>query len=1492
MSETNQAKSSASGSESVGAALKTSMVLGASDGLIGENQKADIRGREEARADLAIEQWESFSGSSEDEEAQEESTGSARTGRTAGLVSSSAVQGAAAAGTANVAISSDAASSATGASGAGANSGVSDNTAEEGADEESDETEENAREEAEDEAEEDSAGASGTEEETASESASIITETIALVADSSRSFELVVREQPIINSNYEPEAIPDGVTVSESGLLLFDPLANDNDVNDESENFSLDSVAIVDSIGDSVRGQGSVSIIDNQLQFSPGNDFETLASDEEQVVTVQYVMSDDEGTRFSSTVKIIVTGENDIPVAMADTAAGSENQTLLIDVLANDTDADHDDVSASFTLGGVSVVDDNGNPVTGQGSAGIVNNQLQFTPGADFDDLAAGETETVTVRYVMHDDEGAVSESEVIITVTGTNDAPVLSETVLLGSSSEDSLIEITEATLLANASDVDGGQLSVRSLASDQGILSDNGNGSWLFEPHAHFSGTANITFDVFDGVSSTPAGASIVLTPVVDLPALTITPTDNPEMTGESVGLEDTAITLDLTAVLVDSDGSESLSISITDVPEGAVLSAGEQNPDGSWSLTATDLDNLEITPPLNFNGDITLTVTAIATEAATGETASISETLMVNVLPVNDPPSELALSPVALSHTVNTQPMGNGSTFVTLNEHADDFGGLGTGAISLWVKMDSDHANATLLSMTDSTTSTQSFFIAGGVTRSMNDESLTFASMNGSTHFSMMVRQGESYLFDDQWHHVVAVVDGIDNRMYIDGERMAVHFNNGSATTSLFTGTDIDLVNIGSLVRNGDLNGSFGTNGEIAEVGIFGNTVGLDDSSIKALMNQGPDYFDNNDLLFSTDFSGTGDTVTDTSGNGRNGTAFSGNLATRESFTVDAKVAEDDTLLLQEVDLLNGFSDLEGDSLSIQGISVDHGAVVNQGDGHWIFTPDNNFHGEVSFSVEVTDGTSTVTAIRTVTVTSINDAPVAFVDTSNTSENATLTLDVLANDSDVDHNDSPANFSLDSVEIVDASGNPVTGQGSVTIVNNQLQFTPGNDFDDLPASATESVTIRYVMSDDEGETSVSSVNITVTGVNDAPVISEVTALGATGQYSQIIITEAALLANAADVDGDNLSVQNLFTHQGIITDHGNGSWLFTPTAHSSGTANFSFDVYDGATVTSAQASLLLVSDDASGQPINQSSLDIANSTFQIMEGALLGTDVSGKIVADNGYTSLDQWLLNHEGGALTVSLNTADGISWSAGVRLLHSDVNGSAGVEVGRFSGQLSETGQAVQVLEFNDLPAGHYQLVLGNDGFDESSATSALDYPGVVSGEHGYEVAVSGQVSIAALPRDPGQNARISGETWGQTEGILTLAVVNNEAEMVDTDNTLYYEVFNSDTRVGQGAFDFSSAMSPQDISITINNEPLETLTLDEVQVVFHEVNVFGEVVSSQTFGFDQATIPDGDTVTVQGGDGLQGLELIELGLDYFELGFSELTDDMQEQYSG
>ena len=112
-----------------------------------------------------------------------------------------------------------------------------------------------------------------------------------------------------------------------------------------------------------------------------------------------------------------------------------------------------------------------------------------------------------------------------------------------------------------------------------------------------------------------------------------------DAPVVAAEDArGDEANLIPLDIAAALSDSDGSETLSITIAGVPGVASLSAGTDLGDGSWELTPDDLTDLTVTSP--DDAAFELTVTATATESSTGNTVSAATTLGVvieNVAPV---------------------------------------------------------------------------------------------------------------------------------------------------------------------------------------------------------------------------------------------------------------------------------------------------------------------------------------------------------------------------------------------------------------------------------------------------------------------------------------------------------------------------------------------------------------------------------------------------------------------------------------------------------------------------------------------------------------------------------------------------------------------------------------------------------------------------------------------------------------------------------------
>ena len=161
---------------------------------------------------------------------------------------------------------------------------------------------------------------------------------------------------------------------------------------------------------------------------------------------------------------------------------------------------------------------------------------------------------------------------------------------------------------------------------------------GSLQVQPAANWHGSVGVTVAAYsvEPVDPTPdadntmlsfANFTLNVTAVADAPAV--------GAPASVTGTEDTAIALTngvtvLSAALVDTvatNGAEVLSVKISGVPEGSRFSAGSNNGDGSWTIPVSALGTLSITPPLNYSGTMTLTLTAIALELSNGNEAQSS-------------------------------------------------------------------------------------------------------------------------------------------------------------------------------------------------------------------------------------------------------------------------------------------------------------------------------------------------------------------------------------------------------------------------------------------------------------------------------------------------------------------------------------------------------------------------------------------------------------------------------------------------------------------------------------------------------------------------------------------------------------------------------------------------------------------------------------------------------------------------------------------------
>jgi hypothetical protein len=221
----------------------------------------------------------------------------------------------------------------------------------------------------------------------------------------------------------------------------------------------------------------------------------------------------------------------------------------------------------------------------------------------------------------------------------------------------------------------------------------------------------------------------------------------------------------------------------------------------------------------------------------------------------------------------------------------------------------------------------------------------------------------------------------------------------------------------------------------------------------------------------------------------------------IADDQSVTTPEDTAKGITLTGSDVDSTNlTFAILIGPTNGVlNGLNTNTGALL--------YAPATNYNGPDSFTFSVFDGSLYATGTVSITVTPVNDPPVAVDDTATTPEDTSVTIPVLANDSDVDG---------DTLTITLATAT----NGLVSIVGTNLVFTPATNFNGI-------ATINYTINDVHGGTASAIVTVTVTPVNNAPVANnqsvttpEDTTKNIVVSGSDVFVTDHNYYRNPADL------------------------------------------------------------------------------------------------------------------------------------------------------------------------------------------------------------------------------------------------------------------------------------------------------------------------------------------------------------------------------------
>ncbi len=265
-------------------------------------------------------------------------------------------------------------------------------------------------------------------------------------------------------------------------------------------------------------------------------------------------------------------------------------------------------------------------------------------------------------------------------------------------------------------------------------------------------------------------------------------------------------------------------------------------------------------------------------------------------------------------------------------------------------------------------------------------------------------------------------------------------------------------------------------------------------------------------------------------------------------------DAPVANDDSATTMEggsitTDVLLNDMDAEMATLTVTGATPgNNGFTSVNSDGTITYTHDGSETTSDSYSYTISDGNGgSDSGVVSITVTPVNDAPVAYDDSATTSEDTAVTVAVSANDTDVDG------------LVVPTSAAVLNSPSNGSLVNNgdgTITYTPNPNF-----NGTD--TFSYTIADDDGATDSAIVFITVTPVNDAPVVTGNP--DATTDEGGSVTTD--VLSNATDADGDPLTVTvDTQGTNGLASVNSDGTITYTHDGSETTSDSYTYTISDG--------------------------------------------------------------------------------------------------------------------------------------------------------------------------------------------------------------------------------------------------------------------------------------------------------------------------------------
>jgi gliding motility-associated-like protein len=1024
--------------------------------------------------------------------------------------------------------------------------------------------------------------------------------------------------------NDPPVAVNDAATTQEDTPVTFNILSNDSDIENALNPTSviLSSTNVADQGSFVYNGGGSVT-------FTPFSNFVGN-------VSITYTVADLGGAvSNSAAISVTVSSVNDVPIAQDDSFTAPEDTQLNANVLLNDSDIDQDVLTLTqFTVPGDLTIYNAGNPATVAGIGSITlnsNGGLVFTPASNYNNA----TPDLVATYMVSDGKGGTDQATVSIQITPVNDNPVGNNDT--GASNnvfttpENTPITLaSNANILDNDTDPDGDALVVTQFSvnantytiiagnsntaslSGVGTVIIHSNGDLEFSPVTNYNGTVPvITYTVSDGNGGTAsATVTIIVTPVNSQP---IAQNDS------FLTLEDAV--LNTGNVLTNDSDPENDALVVTQFVvsgSGTVTAGSTGTITGIGTLKLNGNGTFTFTPALNYTNSSPVVVATYTISDGNGGTASA--TISIRVTPIND-------SPVGGNDT-------GADAFVTLEDTpitlADDANVLDND-----VDPDGDPltvtrfaVNATNYDITAGNSATATLSGIGTVTIYSNGDVEYTPVLNFNGNVPLI-----TYTVSDGTGTTTATaritVTPVNDAPIANNDEFSTLQNTALNANVLSNDSDIDghTLSVSQFTIVGDgTTYTAGNNANIAGVGLL--TIAS-----------------NGNLTFTPEptYTGTVPIITYTATDG-NGGSDNANVTIDVVLVINYPIAANDVYSTPEEVTLNGVNILTndqadiGNTLSITQFTIagdatiynagqtavigDSGSLLIASDGSLEFVPTTNFNGTLPIiTYTAYDGSESASASVNITVTPVDDLPVALDDDYTISEEAVLNDNVLSNDIDVDDD------GLTVTEFTVTGGGSISPGSTGTITNvgtlkvnadGSLVFIPAANYNN-----TGPVTIATYTVTDGITTDQATISITVNPVNDLPVGGNETNADAftTQEDDPIQLSDNAnVLDNDTDPEGDILSVTqfvwNSVTHSvaaggsisatitstGTVTLHSDGRLEFSPAQNFNGNVpliTYTITDPEGATATAVARIVVTAVNDA---PI------AANDSYQTAEDATL--------------------------------------------------------------------------------------------------------------------------------------------------------------------------------------------------------------------------------------------------------------------------------------------